>query len=71
VVVKSKKHWDMLDDLKETFDNLRKYKMVLNPIKCVFGVLSGKLLGYMVSTRGIDVNPKKVKAIEQMQPPRT
>jgi hypothetical protein len=71
VVVKSKKHWDLLDDLKETFDNLRKYKMVLNPIKCVFGVLSGKLLGYMVSTRGIDVNPKKVKAIEQMQPPRT
>jgi hypothetical protein len=69
--VKSKKHWDLLDDLKETFDNLRKYKMVLNPIKCVFGVLSGKLLGYMVSTRGIDVNPKKVKAIEQMQPPRT
>jgi hypothetical protein len=71
VVVKSKKHWDLLDDLTETFDNLRKYKMVLNPIKCVFGVLSGKLLGYMVSTRGIDVNPKKVKAIEQMQPPRT
>jgi hypothetical protein len=49
VVVKSKKRGDLLDDLKETFDNLRKYKMMLNPKKCVFDVSSGKLLGYMVS----------------------
>jgi hypothetical protein len=45
IVVKSKK----LDDLKETFDNLRKFKMMLNPKKIVFGVSSGKLLDYMVS----------------------
>jgi hypothetical protein len=64
VVVKSKKRGDLLDDLKETFDNLCKYKMMLNPKKCVFGVLSGKLLGYMVSSRGINMNPKKVEAIE-------
>jgi hypothetical protein len=70
-VVKSKKHVDLLDDLKETFDNLRKYKIMLNPKKCVFGVSSGKLLGYMVSSRGIDMNPKKVEAIEQLQSPRT
>jgi hypothetical protein len=70
-VVKSKKHGDLLDDLKETFDNLRKYKIMLNPKKCVFGVSSGKLLGYMVSSRGIDMNPKKVEAIEQLQSPRT
>jgi hypothetical protein len=57
VVVKSKKHGDQLDDLKETFDNLYKYKMMINPKKCVFGVSSGKLFGYMVSTRGIDANP--------------
>jgi hypothetical protein len=71
IVVKSKKHGDLIDDLKETFNNLRKYKMMLNPKKCVFGVLSGKLLSYMVSSRGIDVNPTKVEAIEKMQPPRT
>jgi hypothetical protein len=65
-VVKSKKQGDLLDDLKETLDNLRKYKMMLNPKKCVFGVLSGKLLGYMVSSQGIDANPKKVEAIEQL-----
>jgi hypothetical protein len=64
IVVKSKKQGDLLDDLKETFDNLRKYNIMLDPKKCVFGVSSGKLLSYMVLSRGIDVNPKKVEAIE-------
>jgi hypothetical protein len=63
-VVKSKKQGDLLDDLKETFDNLRKYKMMLNHKKYVFRVPSRKLLGYMVSSRGINTNPKKVEAIE-------
>jgi hypothetical protein len=45
--------------------------MMLNPKKCVFGVSSRKLLGYMVSSQGIDANPKKVEVIEQLQPPRT
>jgi hypothetical protein len=69
-VVKSKKHGDLLDDLKETFDNLHKYKMMLNPEKCVFGVSSEKLLGYMVSSSGIDANPTKVEAIKKLHPPR-
>jgi hypothetical protein len=60
IVVKSEKHRDLLNNLKETFDNLRKSKMMLNSKKCVFGVSLGKLLGYMVSSRGIDANPKKV-----------
>jgi hypothetical protein len=71
IVVKSEKHGDLLDDLEETFDNLRKLKMMLNPKKCVFSVSSGKLLGYMVSSQGIDVNLKKVEAIEKLQPPQT
>jgi hypothetical protein len=71
VVVKSKKCGDLFDDLKETFDNLCKYKMMLNPKNCVFSVSSGKLFGYMVSSQGIDVNPKKVEAIKQLQPPQT
>jgi hypothetical protein len=50
VLVKSKNHGDLLDDLKETFNNLRKYKMCLILKKCVFDVSSGKLLGYTVST---------------------
>jgi hypothetical protein len=71
IVVKSEKRGDMLDDLKETFDNLHKFKMMLNPKKCVFGVSSGKLLGYMVLSRRIDANPKKVEVIEKLQPPQT
>jgi hypothetical protein len=70
-VVKSKKHGDLLDDLKETFDNLCKYKMMLNPKKCMFDVSSGKLLDYMVSSRGIDVNATKVESIKKLQPLRT
>jgi hypothetical protein len=69
-VVKSKKIGDLLDDVKETFDNLRKYKMMLNPKKYVFGVSSEKLLDYMVSSWRINVNPKKVEVIEQLQPSR-
>jgi hypothetical protein len=49
MVVKSKKRGDLLDDLRETFDNLHKYKMMLNPKKYVFSVSSRKLLVYMVS----------------------
>jgi hypothetical protein len=71
IVVKSEKRGDLLDDLKETFDNLRKFKMMLNPKKCVFGISSGKLLGYMVSSWEIGANPKKVEAIKKLQPPRT
>jgi hypothetical protein len=71
IVVKSEKRGDLLDDLKETFDNLRKYKMMLNSKKCVFDMSSGKLLGYMVSSRGIDVNLKRVEAIKNLQPPQT
>jgi hypothetical protein len=48
IVVKSKRRGDLLDDLKEAFDNLCKYKIMLNPKKCVFGVSSWKLLGYMI-----------------------
>jgi hypothetical protein len=69
VVVKLKKLGGVLDGLQETFNILRKYKMKLNPKKSVFNVSSGKLLSYMVSIQGIDANPKKVEAIEQLEPP--
>jgi uncharacterized protein YpbB len=71
VVVKLKKHRDLRDDLKETFANLCKYKMMPNPKKFVLSVSSGKLLGYMLSSWGINANSKKVEAIKQLQPPQT
>jgi hypothetical protein len=48
-----------MSDLQETFGNIRRYKMMLNPLKCVFGVPAGKLLCFIVSLRVIEVNPKK------------
>ena len=63
IVVKSGKKETLIDDLKETFDNLQVYKMMLNPAKCVFGVPAGKLLGFLVSERGIEANLEKIKAI--------
>lgn len=70
IVVKSRKEETLIDDLKETFDNLRVYKMMLNPAKCVFGVPAGKLLGILVSNRGIEANPEKIKAITSLAKPK-
>jgi hypothetical protein len=69
IVVKTKQHLTLLDDLKETFANLRQYQIKLNPEKCIFGVPAGKLLGFLVSERGIEANPEKIKAIERMCKP--
>ena len=49
MLVKSKKACSHLNDIKETFNTLRKYQMRLNPAKCVFGVSLSKFLGFMVS----------------------
>jgi hypothetical protein len=50
-----RKRGDLLSDLEETFNNLRKFRMMLNFKKCVFGVSSGKLLGYMVSSIRVQI----------------
>ena len=71
MLAKSRKEEDHLDDLRETFNTLRQYNMKLNPSKCAFGVSSGKFLGFIVSQRGIEANPEKVKAILEMSSPRT
>ena len=71
LVVKSINAGDHLSDLHETFNNLRRHNLKLNPEKCVFGVSAGKLLGFLVSARGIEANPAKISAIDQMRPPTT
>src|SRR5215216_6260732 len=71
IVVKTKDRATLIQDLEETFSNLCKINLKLNPEKCVFGVPSGKLLGFFVSHRGIEANPDKIRAIEQIQAPRT
>src|SRR6266498_5242084 len=69
LIVKTRDQASLIDDLEETFNNLRRTRMKLNPEKCVFGVPAGKLLGFLVSNRGIEANPDKIRAIERMRPP--
>ena len=69
VVVKTRHVDSLIDDLRLTFDNLRTHDIKLNPEKCVFGVSAGKLLGFIVSNRGIEANPAKIRALSQLAIP--
>jgi hypothetical protein len=69
IVVKIKSHASLLDNLALIFDRLRSTCTKLNPEKCVFGVTASKLLGFLVSQRGIKANPEKIRTIEAMHPP--
>ena len=55
--------------MRETFANLKRFHIKLNPKKCTFGVPAGQLLGYLVSARGIEADPEKIQAILTMQRP--
>ncbi|KAM2197357.1 hypothetical protein ACFX1Q_000769 [Malus domestica] len=70
VVVKTKKRSDHLKDLRMVFKRLRRYNLKMNPLKCAFGVTSGKFLGFIVKHRGIEVDQSKIKAIQSMLEPR-
>ncbi|KAK1664335.1 hypothetical protein QYE76_052494 [Lolium multiflorum] len=69
VVITTKKGSTLIDDLNETFDNLDKFCLKLNPTKCSFGVPAGELLGFLVLARGIEANPEKIQAIVVMRKP--
>jgi hypothetical protein len=69
IVVTGRNKVDHLADLAETFANMHDTQLRLNPEKCVFGVRQGKILGYLVSHRGIEANPTKIQAILNMAPP--
>ena len=60
MLVKSRQQKDHVKDLKECFFILRRNNMRLNPQKCSFGVASGKFLGFIVNTQGIEANPDKI-----------
>ncbi|XP_074327404.1 uncharacterized protein LOC141665323 [Apium graveolens] len=70
MLVKSKEARDHVRHLAEMFQILREYRMKLNPQKCVFGVESGKFLGFIVNHRGIEANPAKIQALLEMRSPR-
>ena len=69
LVAHSKKEVDHPTHLRAIFDQCRKYKIRLIPLKCSFCVIAGRLLGFIVLHHGIMVDPQKVEAILQLSPP--
>ena len=69
IVVKSKREEDHMKHLAMVFERLREHNLKMNPMKCAFGVSSGKFLGFVVTKNGIQIDPDKVKAIVKMPPP--
>ncbi|XP_074570551.1 uncharacterized protein LOC141827208 [Curcuma longa] len=70
ILIKSEKVAQLTDDISKTFNTLRQYGLKLNPNKCLFGVKGGCFLGYIVTERGIEANPEKVRALKDMASPR-
>ena len=70
MIVKSKDKGGHIINLRKFFKRIKEYRLRLNPQKCTFGVTTGKLLGFLVSIRGIEVDPSKIKAILEMPPPK-
>jgi hypothetical protein len=71
VVIKTKNLDNFIEDLQQVFNSLRRFPWKLNPEKCVFEVPAGKLLGFIVSHRGIEANPEQIEDIMRMEPPRS
>ena len=71
MIAKSQTEEEHITNLEKLFTRLRKFRLRLNPNKCTFGVRSGKLLGFIVSQKGIEVDPDKVRAIQNMPAPKT
>ena len=64
MIARSQTEKEHLDHLQKLVDRLKMYKLRLNPNKCTFGVRSRKLMGFVVSGKGIEVDPAKVKSIQ-------
>jgi hypothetical protein len=71
LIVKSGDKANHISDLAETFANMRRARLKLNSEKCVFGVTKGKILGCLISAKRTEANPDKIKAIREMEEPKT
>jgi hypothetical protein len=68
IIVKSRKADQLFSNLEAAFTRLREFRIKLNPKKCMFGVPKEKLLRFIISERGIEANPEKITAIENLGP---
>jgi hypothetical protein len=71
LIVKSSSRANHVSDLAETFANMKRAGLILNPEKCMFGVTKGKILGCLISAKRIEANPDKIRAIREMEEPKT
>ncbi|XP_058181220.1 uncharacterized protein LOC131299655 [Rhododendron vialii] len=71
MIVKSKEREGHYEALRKFFERIRIYKLRLNPQKCTFKVTAGKMLGFLITQRGIEVDPSKIQAIMEIPPPKT
>ena len=71
MIVKSKDRGSHTANLRKFFERIKEYRLRLNPQKCTFGVTAGKLLWFLVSNRGIEVDPSNIKAILEMPPSKS
>ena len=71
MIVKSKEREGHYTTLKKFFQRIREYRLRLNPQKSTVGGTAVKMLGFLITQRGIEVDPSKIKAILEMPPPRT
>ena len=71
MIIKSKVRKGHIANLRKFFKRIKEYRLRLNPQKCTFRVTAGKLLGFLVSDRGIEIEPSKIKAILDMPSPKS
>ena len=69
IVIKSAAHKSHLADLRLTFERMRRYGLKMNPLKCAFGVSTRKFLGFIIHDKGIEVDPKRIEKIKNVQAP--
>ena len=71
LIAKSWEDESHVENLQKLFERLRKFQLKLNPAKCTFSATFGKLLGFIVSKRGIEVDLDKIQRIQNLPPPHT
>jgi len=69
IVVKNKQEARHAEDLQGVFEILRQHRLRLNIEKCAFGVGAGKFLGYLITSRGIEVNLDQIKTLKRLKSP--
>ena len=71
LIAKSRKDESHVENLRKLFERLSKFRLKLNPAKCTFGATFKKLMGFIVSRKGIQVDFDKIQAIQNLPPPHT